>query len=103
MFALPGGRTSADFIGGLFSTLILASLVFAAWRMYREHRVSLYALGDKDRGILYGAVGAIVLAATGSGRLLRDGGPGALLWFVLIGGAIFALVRVYRNYKAYDF
>jgi len=103
VFALPGGRSSAAFVGGLFSTLILAALVFAAWRMYREHRVTLYALGDKDRGIMYGAVGAIVLAAAGSSKLLRDGGPGILLWFALIGGAVFALVQVYRNYKSYDF
>ncbi|MCU1677853.1 MAG: hypothetical protein JWM93_2611 [Frankiales bacterium] len=102
VFALPGGRTSADFIGGLFSTLILASLVFAAWRMYREHRVALYGLGDKDRGLLYGAVGAIVLAAAGSGKLLNNGGPGVLLWFALVGGAIFALVQVYRNYRSYN-
>jgi hypothetical protein len=103
VFALPGGRTSADFIGGLFSTLILASLVFAAWRMYREHRVALYSLGDRDRGMLYGAAGAIILAVAGSGKLLNDGGAGPLLWFALVGGAIFALVQVYRNYKSYSF
>jgi hypothetical protein len=103
VFALPGGRTSAAFIGGLFSTLILAALVFAAWRMYREHRVALYSLGDRDRGLLYGAVAAIVLAAAGSGKLLSDGGVGVLLWFALVGAAIYALVQVYRNFKAYNF
>ncbi len=103
VFALPGGRTSAAFIGGLFSTLILASLVFAAWRMYREHRIALYGLGDRDRGMLYGGVGAIVLGIAGADRLLQTGGPGVLLWFALIGGAIYAFVQVYRNYKAYNF
>lgn len=102
VFALPGGRTSAEFIGALFSTLILVAIVFAVWRSYREHRLSLYSLGDRDRGMLYGAVGAIVLAAAGAGKLLDEGGPGVLLWFALIGGAIYALVQVYRNFKAYS-
>lgn len=103
VFALPGGQTSAQFITGLFSTLIIAAIVFAVSRMYREHRVAIYGLGDKDRGMAYGALGAIVLAVAGVGRLLREGGPGVLLWIALIGGAIFALVQVYRNYKAYNF
>ncbi len=103
VYALPGGRTSAAFIGALFSTLILTSLVFAAWRMYREHRVTLYSLGDRDRGMLYGGVAGIILAAAGSGKLLSGGGVGVLLWFAFVGGAIFAFVQVYRNFKAYNF
>jgi hypothetical protein len=103
VFALPGGQTSAAFIGGLFSTLILASLVFAAWRMYREHQVALYALGDRDRGLLYGGVAGIVLAAAGTSKLLDGGGPGVILWLALVGGAIYAFVTVYRNFKAYNF
>lgn len=101
VYALPGGRTSADFIGALLSTLILAALVFVAWRMYREHRVALYSLSDRDRGLLYGAVGAIVLAAAGTDKLLNGGGPGVLLWFVFVGGAIYAFVTVYRHFRAY--
>ncbi|MCW3038265.1 MAG: hypothetical protein JWM31_170 [Solirubrobacterales bacterium] len=103
VYAVPGGQTSAQFIGGLFSTLILASLVFAAWRMYREHRVALYSLGDRDRGLLYGGVAGIVLAAAGAQKLLEGSGPGVVLWLALIGGAIYAFVTVYRNFKAYSF
>lgn len=103
VYALPGGRTSAAFIGGLFSTLILASLVFAAWRTYRENRVALFSLGDRDRGLLYGGVAGIVLAAAGSSKLLDGGGPGVLLWLALVGGSIYAFVTVYRNFKAYSF
>lgn len=100
--ALPGGGDTAALIGGLFSTLILASLVFAAWRMYRENRVALYALGDQDRALLYGGVAGVVLAAAGASKLLRGSGPGVILWLALVGGAIFAFVTVYRNFKAYN-
>jgi hypothetical protein len=102
VYAIPGGKTSAAFIGGLFSTLILVSLVFAAWRLYREHRITLYSLGDRDRGLVYGGIGAIVLAAAGSNKLLHGDGAGAVLWIALIGGAIYAFVTVYRNFKAYN-
>lgn len=102
VFAVPGGGTTAAFVGALFSTLILASLVFGAWRMYREHRVALYSLGDTDRGLFYGGAAAIVLAAAGSNKLLNGSGPGVLLWVALVGGAIFAFVTVYRNFKAYN-
>lgn len=103
VYAVPGGKTTGDFLSGLFSTLILASLVFAAWRMYREHRVALYSLGDRDRGLLYGGVAGIVLAAAGSTRLLHSNGPGVLLWIALVGAAVYAFVTVYRNFKEYSF
>lgn len=102
VYAIPGGKTSADFIGALFSTLILASIVFGVWRMYRENRMTLYGLGDRDRGLLYGGVAAIVLAAAGTNKLLHDGGAGAIVWIALVGGAIYAFVTVYRNFKAYS-
>lgn len=103
VFALPGGHTSAAFIGGLFSTLILASLVFAAWRTYRENRVALYGLGDRDRGLLYGGIAGVVLAAAGSSKLLNGSGPGVILWLAIVAGVVYAFVTVYRNFKAYNF
>lgn len=101
VYALPGGNDTAQFLGALFSTLILASLVFAAWRMYREYRVALFSLGDRDRGLLYGGVAGIVLAAAGSGRLLDGNGAQVLLWLVLVGGSVTAFVTVYRNFREY--
>ncbi|WP_354701397.1 hypothetical protein DSM112329_01711 [Paraconexibacter sp. AEG42_29] len=103
VYALPGGGDTAAFLGALFSTLILASFVFAAWRMYREHRVSLYGLGDRDRGMLYGSVAAIVLAAAGSNKLLNGTGPEIVLWLGLVGGAIYGFYTVYTNFRAYNF
>ena len=38
---LPGGGTTAALVGAILSTLIIVSLVFFAYRFYREHRVEL--------------------------------------------------------------
>ena len=59
---IPGGGTTAGLIGAILSTLIIVSLVFFAYRFYREHRVELDGLGDRWRGLLYGAIAAVVLA-----------------------------------------
>jgi hypothetical protein len=102
VYALPGGSNAADFVGSLLSTLLLFGLVFAGWRMYREHRVELYSLGDRNRALLYGAVGAGVVAAAGYDRLVRFGnGAQIFIWFVLVGGASYALFFVYRQWREY--
>ena len=59
---LPGGGTTAGLIAGILSTLIMVSLVFFVYRFYREHRLELDGLGDRWRGLLYGAIGVVVLA-----------------------------------------
>jgi hypothetical protein len=72
---------------------------FAA-RLYLEHRVTLYGLGDRLRLVLYGAIGLAVLTVTATPRLWASG-PGTLLWFGLIAAASYALFAVYRSAQQY--
>ena len=60
--------------------------------MYRQYRTALYSLGDRRRAILYAAlvVAAVTLTAT---RKLWQTGAGQVVWFVLIGGAVYAVSR----------
>jgi drug/metabolite transporter (DMT)-like permease len=97
---VPGGGTSAALIGAILSTLILVSLVFFAYRFYREHRVELDGLGDRWRGLLYGAIGVVVLALAARPRL-SDSSGGTLLVVVLLGAAAFAFYAVWRHYREY--
>lgn len=99
VFALPGGGDTADLILALLSTLILFSFVWFGWRLYREHRVDLYSLGDGYRGALYGGIGAIVFALAARGRLLETG-AGTLLWFAVVSGAVVAFYRVWMHWRA---
>jgi amino acid permease len=99
---MPGGGKTAAFISALLSTGIAVIFTMLAVRFYREHRTTIYGLGDRHRGLLYGALAAIVLALAGRDRLL-DSGVGALLFFVLLGGAAFALYAVWQHHRSYGY
>jgi hypothetical protein len=97
---IPGGGTTAGLVGGILSTLIFVSLVFFAYRFYREHRLELDGLGDRWRGLLYGAIAAVVLALAALPRL-RDTSGGTLVVVVVLGAAAYAFYAVWRHYREY--
>jgi Kef-type K+ transport system membrane component KefB len=99
---VPGGGDTAAFISAVLSIAILASFVLLGGRYYREHRVTIFSLGDRHRALLYGAIGLIVVALAGRTKLLHTG-PGTLAWFVMLGGAAAALYAVWRHYRAYSY
>ena len=98
---IPGGGTTADVIGAILSTLILVSLVFLVARLYREHRFDLDGLGDRWRGLLYGAIGVAILAMAARPRL-SDTSGGTLVWVALLGCASYAVYMVWRHYRRYE-
>jgi hypothetical protein len=97
---IPGGGTTAGLVGAVLSTLIMVSLVFFAYRFYREHRLELDGLGDRWRGLLYGAIGAVVLALAALPRLKGSSG-GTLVVVAVLGGAAYAFYAVWRHYREY--
>jgi hypothetical protein len=97
---IPGGGTTAGLVGGILSTLIFVSLVFFAYRFYREHRLELDGLGDRWRGLLYGAIAAVVLALAALPRL-QDTSGGTLVVVVVLGAAAYAFYAVWRHYREY--
>jgi hypothetical protein len=97
---LPGGGTAAGVATQAVSLCFLATLAWIASRMYREHRVTLYSLGDRRRAILYVAVGVVVLTFSASSRLLATG-PGTVVWLLLIAGAAFTVFSVFRSAREY--
>ena len=97
---LAAAGVGASFLGWLLGIAFLGALAFFISRLYREYRVTLYGLGDRNRGLLYGAVGVTVLTLTGT-RLLWQTAIGTLAWFALLGAAIYAAVYVYRESREY--
>jgi hypothetical protein len=97
---LPGGGNGAAVIGAVLQTLIIVSLVYLLARFYRERRLDLEGLGDTWRGVLYGAIAAALVAMAARERLF-DSGAGTLLWFAVLGGASYALYRVWRHHRDY--
>jgi multisubunit Na+/H+ antiporter MnhB subunit len=97
---IPGGGSTAGLVGAILSTLIMVSLVFFAYRFYRENRLELDGLGDRWRGLLYGAIGAVVLALAALPRL-KDSSGGTLVVIAVLGCAAYAFYAVWRHYREY--
>jgi hypothetical protein len=113
-FIPGGGRAASTFEAALWVAFGLA-IGYLGLRMYREHHIALYGLGDPHRGLLYGAVALAVFlyvvrsrmwyALKLSGGMLtqvhRWNGFGEILWFALAGAVVYALLAVYRHARAY--
>ena len=101
VWLLPGGGTATATINNLLGLIFAGGLVFLGYRMYMEHRTSLFMLEDKVRALLYGSLTMIALALIGSSRLWDEGGLGVLIWLALIGAGVYGCVTVYRVSREY--
>jgi hypothetical protein len=97
---LPGGGRAANGFSAALWIVFAAGLGWFGYRMYREHRISLHSLGDLHRGLLYGAAAVGYATAVAQPRMWQTG-IGELIWFALIGLAVYTLVAVYRFSRAY--
>jgi hypothetical protein len=97
--AVPGGGNLAD---GILAVLLIAFLVVlaaAGYLIYRNNRLAYTTLGERQRLMLIGAVGAIALMIAGADELL-DTGAGTLVWIVVLGLAVFAIARVVAEVRS---
>ncbi len=101
VWLLPGGGTATSTVNNILGLLFAGGIVFFGYRSYMEHRTTLFMLEDRVRALLYGSVGLLALALIGTGRLLDEGGLGALVWLALIGAGIYGCVTVYRAAREY--
>ena len=82
---LPGGGTGASVVVTGLSLVFLGALVWVAAIMYREHRGSLYLLGDGKRALLYSAAGVLAVTLTATNKLWSSP-RGEIAWLALVGG-----------------
>ena len=97
---LPGVNNAARAILAAFSLAFLALIGFAAWQLYRQYRFTYLQLDDRQRALLLGAIGAIVLMIAGADELAESGG-GLVIWLAILGASIFAIVRVWTESQRY--
>ena len=97
---VPGGGDAATFIITLISLAFLGAIAWVASRLYREHRVAIYSLGDRNRAIVYIAVGVAAVTLTASGRLLNTS-LGSVAWLLLLAVAVVAVIQVIRSSREY--
>jgi len=97
---LPAGGLGAAFVSWALGVLFLGALGWFAARLYRESRVTLLSLGDRNRSILYLAAGVAVLTLTATHRLWASG-AGVAVWLALLAAASYAAFAVYRATRGY--
>jgi hypothetical protein len=100
VFALPGGGTGAAIVSALIGIAFSVAIWFFLMRMYREHRMTIFALGDRWRLVLYASLAALLFAGASAQRWWDSGGL-TVLWFVMLGAAIYGLVATFRHWRAY--
>jgi predicted Co/Zn/Cd cation transporter (cation efflux family) len=101
VFALPGGGTGAAIVSALISIAFGVAIWFFLMRMYREHRTTLFGLGDKYRGIFYASLASVLFLGAAAGKWW-DSGALTVLWIVLLGAAVYGFVATWRHWCAYD-
>jgi hypothetical protein len=101
VWLVPGGGTGSSTIYNLLTIVLTAGLLFFGYRLYMEHRATIFGLGDNQRALLYGCVAVATVALLATNRLWNAGGLGALVWFALLSLAGWGIYRVWRAYSEY--
>lgn len=101
VWLVPGGGDAADTIGNLLGILFLGGLLFLGYRLYMEHRETIFGLEDRQRGILYASLALAAITLVATGRMWDAGGLGALVWLLFMGAAGWGLYSVWRSYQTY--
>lgn len=96
VYFVPGGGDAAAIVDWVVGAVFAVALCWVAVMLYRRFRGDLQLLGDSGRALLYGAIGALVIAGAGA-NVMFETGAGAVVWIALVGGAIYALVLVWRR------
>jgi hypothetical protein len=100
VYFIPGSSRATRTFESVLWVLFGVAIGYLGLRLYREHRVALSGLGDRHRGLLYGAVALAVFAFAARARMWQTG-FGELGWFALIAIVIYGLMEVYRYSRSY--
>jgi hypothetical protein len=100
VWLVPGGGTAGATVSNVLGLAFAASLLFLGFRLYMEHRESIFGLPERQRGILYASLTLAAVALVGTSHMWDTGG-GTILWIVLMGAAAVGLYSVWQTYRAY--
>lgn len=97
---VPAGGNVAEAILTAIAMGFLAGIAWTVFVLSRQNQLTLAALSDGRRALLYGALGMIALLIAGSDELLSSGG-GTLVWIALLGASVAAIWRVWIDANSY--
>jgi uncharacterized protein involved in cysteine biosynthesis len=96
----PGGPATLNVVLTLLTVAFFLAIALFGFRLYREHRLTLDALTDRQRLVLYGSIGLAFLTFTATRLLFSRGMAGLGVWLALLAlcsyGGYWVLVRSRR-------
>ena len=102
VWKVPGGGEASLTISNLLTLIFVGGLLFFGYRLYMEHRESIFGLPERNRGVMYAAIALATITLVATRRMWNEGGGlGAVLWLAFLGLAIYGLVSVWRAYREY--
>jgi hypothetical protein len=102
VWKLPGGDEASVTISNLLWIVFVGGMLFFGYRMYMEHRDSLFSLTERQRGILYAAVALATITLVATRRMWDEGGGlGAVVWLGFLALSIYAIYSVWRAHREY--
>jgi hypothetical protein len=96
----PAGGNAAEAILTAITMGFLAAIAWTLFVLSRQSQLTLAALSDGRRALLYGALGMIALLIAGSDELFSSG-AGTLVWILLLGASVAAIWRVWIDASSY--
>lgn len=97
---VPAGGNLANAILAAITMCFLAAIAWMVFVLSRQNQLTLAALSDSRRGILYAALGMLALLVAGSDEMTATG-TGTLAWIVLLGASIAAIWRIWIDAHSY--
>jgi hypothetical protein len=96
----PGGGNGADTVVTALTIAFLIVIAAAVYQFSRQNELTLAALSEGRRALLFGALGLIALLIAGTDEFFHSGG-GTLAWIVLFAAAVAAIWRVWAEASTY--
>ena len=100
VYFLPGGGRAADTVAAVLAVGFAAAIALFAGRMYQEHRVAIYSLGDHRRALAYGAIAVAVVTITAQPRMFQTT-VGQIAWIAILVACVYTLFAIYRSSRSY--
>ncbi len=101
VWRLPGGVAGERTVSNLISIVFWGGLVFFVYRLYMERRTTLFSWEERLRLRLYLAIGLMMLLIVATARMFGLGSIGGLIWFVLLGLAVWGIFTAFRSARSY--
>ena len=101
VWQVPGGDAAGITVANILSLIFVGGLLFLGYRLYMENRETIFGLEERQRAVLYAGAALIAITLVATRRMWDAGGLGAIVWLMMIGAGVYAIVGVWRAYREY--